>query len=104
MRILIILSLLASCATSTIVTKPTKPKHAPKGYVPVGVARYLNQGADSIIEKRREHAFKSMSDSCKGDYEILREGEKKGNSWVDNSAGYTAIKSKRYWYIEFKCK
>lgn len=106
MRAILVLGMLffAGCAAQ-MVTAPTASKYAPKGYVPKGMIKYLNQGADSIIADRREDAFKQMHEACKGDYEITKEGEGNGDAFVSrDTAGNMWGSTQKYWMIEFRCK
>lgn len=103
--VLAVLSL-GGCATADHVTKPTKSQYAPKDYKPIGVVKYLNQGADSVIESRREDAFKQMYEACAGEYKILQESEKPDNFKMTT---YNAVTnsldtfSNNYWYIQYSC-
>lgn len=106
MRYLAILStlFLVGCAAQ-MVTQPTTSKYAPEGYEAKGMIKYLNQGADSIIAKRREDAFKQMHNACGGAYEITKEGESSdGTSFYRDLAGGVSSYSSKYWLMEFKCK
>lgn len=68
------------------------PKFAPKGYKPRGEISYLNQGSDSIIQSRREDAFRQMYTSCNSEYKIISEGEKFDASLQSN------------WHITYECE
>jgi len=96
MKYLLLIILLGSCA-STHVTKPTTSKFAPKNYQAKGMVKYLNQGADFIIKRRRESAFKTMYMACNGRYEITHETDKNTNVSSQWGWGYG------YWYISYKC-
>ena len=104
---IILLGLLAitlSSCSSVHVTKPTIPKYAPKNYRPTGVIKYLNQGADSVIQSRKEDAFKKMHDACGGNYKIISEGPKmEGGMIVAVSSGMAAYGGSQYWYISYEC-
>lgn len=106
MRYLLSILLIYSCS-ATHVTKPSKPKHAPENYQPVGMVKYLNEGLSSIRESRREDAFKEMSEACGGKYKILEEGEKPDNFSL--TTYNPAVKSidtykSNYWYISYACE
>lgn len=80
-----------------MVKKIGKPsKYAPANYQEKGSIQYLNAGADLLIEKRREDAFKQMYEACNGEYEIVREGAK---------SEFMAITpaERQVHYIEFQC-
>jgi hypothetical protein len=62
-----ILFLLASCSAK-FVHKDYKNKR--------GVVSFMNEGASSVIDARREDAEKKMASFCKGNYEILAETSK----------------------------
>lgn len=98
------LFVLFSCGSADHVTKPTKPKYAPKGYAAKGVVKYLNQGADFVIKNRRENAFKKMYDSCGGEYKILSEGSKREGGMVTQGFGNSLlVMDSDYWYISYQC-
>jgi hypothetical protein len=50
----------------------TKP-YAPSNVTADGDVSYLNAGAKSVRNARRDDAFKKMHAHCNGDYEIVRE-------------------------------
>lgn len=101
-----LLFLLGGCASASFVTKPKLPKHAPKDYKPIGVVKYLNQGAYTITESRREDAFKKMSESCKGSYKVLQESERPDNfatTTYNSTTNSLNTFSSNYWYIRYEC-
>jgi hypothetical protein len=107
MKILInlfIYLLLSSCATSSHVTRPTIPQYAPKDYKAKGVVKYLNNGADFVIEKRREDAFKQMYDACGGNYKITSESDREESKTISQGLGNTwNVGGYNYWYISYEC-
>jgi hypothetical protein len=105
MKYIFFLFVLTSCATSTMVQSPHhKSKYAPKNYAQTGTMKYLAQGADSIIEARREDAFKAMWTQCGGEYEITREYRDKDNiSTQANAFGGHNVNHSNYVYMDFKC-
>jgi hypothetical protein len=103
LHILSIIFLLSSCASED-VSIPTRSQYAPKGYVPKGMVKYLNQGADSIIAERKEDAFKKMSTNCNGNYRIINEGpNEEGGVITKISASSSMLSSSQYWYISYEC-
>lgn len=96
--IMIFLTVLLTSCSAVVVKKIGKPsKYAPANYQDIGRVKYLSGGADWIVEKRREDAFKQMHDSCDGAYEITREGNKTAFQESDNAF------DNDYWMIEFRC-
>jgi hypothetical protein len=97
-KLLILCSLftLASCATY-VKKVGTTSKYAPANYQEVGSVQYELGGADWIVEKRKDDAFKTMYDACNGNYEIVREGRK--SEFMAIPASQSGLH-----YIEFKCK
>lgn len=69
----------------------------------VGVIKYLNAGADSVIKARREDAYKQMFDACSGRYEIVAEGGASEGGTVIATGNSTTYVTSQYWYIQFKC-
>lgn len=100
----LIFFLLCGCAANH-VTLPTKSEFAPKDYEPIGVVSYLNQGADFVINSRREDAYKKMYMVCRGSYKILSEGEKSDGGSSQFIPGTNSIFhfESNYWYITYKC-
>lgn len=90
-----------------MVSKPGNT--APTKYAPVneasrdGVIKYLNQGLGSIREKRREDAYKQMSQSCGGAYRIDAEGPRAEGGYVTPVGNSAAYSDSQYWYIQFSC-
>ena len=93
-----------SCATSSHVMKPIKSEYAPLNYQARGVVKYLNQGADFVIEDRRKHAFKTMYEICGGQYKIVSESaqtQSAGAMQVTNT--FWSSLNSNYWYIGYEC-
>jgi ABC-type transport system involved in cytochrome bd biosynthesis fused ATPase/permease subunit len=88
--------LLSSCSSKMTKSVGHKSAYAPANYEEKGAVEYLNAGADWVIEKRREDAFKQMYSACNGQYEITREGNKSEFMTI-------TMAEKNYIYIEFKC-
>lgn len=104
MKILPVLLILGSCAASMVQDPNKTPAYAPKGYRQKGIVKYLNHGADSIIETRRESAFKQMYESCGGEYEITHEAPASSGYWTAaNMYGGHNVYSSQYILIEFQC-
>jgi hypothetical protein len=58
----------------------------------------------SLLSPFRQAAFGLMADHCRGPYRIVREGETKSRSRInENPAGGEVIQERR-WGIEFECK
>mgnify|MGYP007114311341 CR=1 FL=1 len=69
-----------------------------------GVIKYLNQGADSVIESRREDAYRQMYSACAGKYRIVGEGPRSEGGVVTPALGSLWASSYQYWYIQFNCE
>lgn len=98
---------LISCSAIMVQDVRKTSKYAPSGYKQTGIVKYLNQGADVVIEARREDAFKQMYGACGGpEYEILNEGNHVDSKsmTVNNLIGGININETKYMYLEFKCK
>lgn len=98
--------LLSGCSASMVVRPGA---NSTSKYAPVneagrpGIVKYLNEGARSVKEARREDAYKQMYDACGGDYKIVAEGPRAEGS-VIVPAGYGAITAdSQYLYIQFEC-
>lgn len=49
--------------------------YAPLNEQRAGIVRYLSDGAEFVVRKRREDAYKQMFKSCAGAYRITAEGD-----------------------------
>jgi hypothetical protein len=67
-------ALLAGCSAGKVNSSgpETKP-YAPSNNTADGDVRYLNAGAKSVRDARRDDAYKKMYAHCGGPYEIVRE-------------------------------
>lgn len=108
---LVAASILCGCRAS-MVTPPggaVSMKNAPVNEASrPGVVRYLNQGASTVIKKRRQDAYNQMTKACSGSYAIDSESEKEdGSSTTDITATRTGVQAdtykSKYWYIAFHC-
>lgn len=104
--ILLISFIVWTGCTATMVNRPgSHSQFGPtnEGSRP-GTVKYLNQGADSVIESRRKDAYKQMYQACHGKYKILSEGPNaEGGAFipVGNALMYS---QSQYWYINFQCE
>jgi hypothetical protein len=102
--------LLAGCASSTFVRKNYGPNKS-------GVVSYLNQGADFVINSRREHALDQADKFCGGTGATLisesneyssggtvtnTNANMAGNSFNANSVSYNL--GSNHMYIYFNCE
>lgn len=86
--------LLAACSASSVKTDiPEKSRYAPVGDDVDGEVSYLNAGAKSVRNARREDAYKKMYEHCGGPYKIVREEDQEGG-WLPGGI------QRRLW---FKC-
>jgi hypothetical protein len=71
---LVVATFLCGCSSGNVNTAgpETKP-YAPTNVTADGDIRYLNAGAKSVRDARREDAYKKMYAHCGGPYEIVRE-------------------------------
>lgn len=100
---IVLLFTLCSCG-SVEVSKPTHSEYAPKNYKPKGMVKYLNQGADFVIEQRKEDAFKQMSLNCNSNYQIVAEGPKEENGIITQISPNSLMEvTSQYWYISYEC-
>lgn len=100
---------LCGCATSSIVTKrgSSKSQFAPVNEKAIrgGTAKYLAQGWDSGIAKRREDAYKKMSSACNGEpYKIIREYVQEGDGSAITTGQFTTYGGEKWMYLDFACE
>lgn len=69
-----------------------------------GVVKYLNNGADFVIEARREDAYRTMYKACEGSYKIDAEGPREEGGVVAPMQGGAGMWAGfQYWYIQYSC-
>jgi hypothetical protein len=96
----------SGCTTASMVNYPGRNTSA---YGPSnasslpGTISYLNQGADIVIQRRRDNAYKQMYDACNGRYSILSEGSQTQGGVATSMGSSTFYSPAQYWYISFKC-
>lgn len=105
--LLFLCTLLLTGCTATMVVKPGMSTHSK--YAPVnessrgGIVKYLNQGAASVVAKRRENAYRQMYEACGGAYRIVAEGPKAEGGVVVPAGNMLMFASQQYIYIQFEC-
>jgi len=69
-----------------------------------GTVVYPFKETGSLLSPFRKDALHMMQQHCGGSYRIVREGETKARSRVnENASGMEEIRERR-WAIEFECK
>jgi|RhiMethySRZTD1v2_1073278.scaffolds.fasta_scaffold00089_6 hypothetical protein len=69
-----------------------------------GVVIYPFKERGALLSPFRKEALQMMEQHCGGPYRILREGETKGRTRInENVSGMEEIRERR-WGIEFECK
>ena len=69
-----------------------------------GIVVYPFKESGSLLSPFRKNALQMMQQHCGGSYRIVREGETKARSRInENSGGMEEIRERR-WGIEFECK
>lgn len=69
-----------------------------------GIVIYPFKESGSLLSPFRKEALRLMQQHCGGPYRIVREGETKARSRLnENSGGIEEIREQR-WGIEFECK
>ncbi len=69
-----------------------------------GIVIYPFKESGSLLSPFRRDALQMMQQHCGGSYRIVREGETKARSRInENSGGMEEIRERR-WGIEFECK
>jgi hypothetical protein len=69
-----------------------------------GTIVYPFKESGSLLSPFRKEALQMMQQHCGGSYRIVREGETKARSRInENSGGMEEIRERR-WGIEFECK
>ncbi|MCK9455531.1 MAG: hypothetical protein WCY51_07480 [Sulfurimonas sp.] len=103
-----ILTIIFSGCTAKIEHMPgsiEKSKYAPiNSEEQYGLVSYLNGGASSVREARREDAYKKMYEACSGKYKIIDESNKNsGAMFISNGNGGGFMANTNKIYIKFIC-
>ncbi len=96
-----------SCTSAQIVNHPggSNSQYAPTNEKQrPGLVKYLNDGASSIVQSRREDAYKKMSSLCNGSYKILTEGPNAEGGVIAPIGNSYMFAQSQYWYITFECE
>lgn len=96
--------LIAGCGADMLVSPGGK--YGPTDGDKAGRIKYLAEGVSSVIEARRNDAFKKMYNACNGHYKILDDTSKDkliGSSDYNGYGGSSFIGSMEYVYIRFEC-
>ena len=104
-RLLFVIGLLFSgCISAKMVKAPrSSSRYGPIEGGNEGVISYSANGADSIIESRREYAYKKMYEACNGRYKIISESQQMDGGMLAPIGGTYYISSTKTIYIKFKC-
>ncbi|MCU0848417.1 MAG: hypothetical protein MUD12_11075 [Spirochaetes bacterium] len=106
----------AGCESARLVVPPGSAETTPGAPMNEkdrpGIIKYLSEGSDSAVKRRREEAYAKMSELCASCYEIVSEGPSQtvqavhsdtyifGRNWIVNYPGYY---TQEYVYIKFRC-
>lgn len=95
--------------TATIVKEPGTSS-IPSEYAPLnkqddlyGIVSYLDEGAQSVRDARRENAFKKMYESCEGKYLLLEEGNSESNPMFSTYGNTTFTTTSTTVFLKFEC-
>lgn len=84
---LALLVLGAGCSAQMVKSAAVSASpYAPLNEQRTGTIRYLNDGAEFVVKKRREDAYKRMFESCAGPYRITAEGDRADGRVVSSIA------------------
>ena len=68
-----------------------------------GEILYLNEDSSFSRKARREDVYKKISESCNGDFKILKEGVKSRTGTIQTQESIDDYPSARYVYIKYAC-
>lgn len=68
-----------------------------------GVVKYLAGGHASVVNARRDSAYKMMYESCNGKYKIINESLKSEGGSISAYGSSAFYSDTQYVYIEFMC-
>jgi len=97
----VIFMVLAGCATSSENSKFEGTSYIDK--IGPGEIRYLNEGASFTRKARREDVHMKISESCNGEFQIVKEGVMSKKGSIQTQESLDAYPSARYVYIKYKC-
>ncbi len=69
-----------------------------------GIVTYPFKENGQLLSPFRKEALQLIDKRCHGSSRIVREGEAKGRSRVDENAGGADVIHERRWGIQFECK
>lgn len=96
--------LVSGCSAVMLVSPGGK--YGPTDGNTIGRIKYLAEGASSVIDSRRDDAFKKMYTACNGHYRILNDTSKDklmGFSEYNVYSGSGFLGIQEYVYISFQC-
>lgn len=98
---------LSACATADIVQSPGRGdvENGPTNEASrPGVVKYLNHGADFVIQQRRKDAYLQMRRACRGKYKIISESPMNDGGMIMPVGRLGMVATSQYWYITFQCE
>jgi hypothetical protein len=96
---------LTGCSAQMVQTRGIeKSQYAPVNEGKGGTIRYLAQGARSVLDQRRQSAYKQMHDKCGGAYRIVGEQIRSEAGSAMPIMGVMYYDQERWTYIDFECE
>lgn len=106
-RCISILLLFVMGCSAKMVVRPGRPgtsKFAPVNEAQrPGIIKYRNDGIESVRLRRREDAYRQMSEACSGRYKILDESVGTQDSVSTDEKGVTTVSNTEFVLIKFEC-
>jgi hypothetical protein len=69
-----------------------------------GIVTYPFSEQGHLLSPFRREAIHTIEKRCAGSYRIIREGEAKGRTRVNEGVGGAEVITQRRWGIQFECK
>lgn len=98
----VLLVVLTGCS-ATMVTTRGGGRFAPVNDSKGGTVEYSLEGARSVVEKRRQDAYRKMHAYCGGAYKITSESLRKDGGSAVPIGGVLFYGEERHNYIDFEC-
>jgi len=99
--LLLLITGLVACASSSGNSQFADTPYIEK--IGPGEIKYLNEGASYFRKARREDVYKKISESCNGEFRIVKEGVLTKKGTLQTQERLDDYPSARYVYIKYEC-
>ena len=102
--LLVIISHSVGCAANSENSQNSQFPNAPYiEKIGPGEIRYLNEVESFARKSRREDVYRKLSESCNGDFRIIKEGVRTKTGVIQRQGSIDDYPGARYVYIKYQC-